>query len=144
LETQIKTQPLKLEVYGFSGAASNKQYAAKAFELMDKMWKLVKGNQLKNKGKNIWVYDANDMVFAGVEMEDGENSNGLEKKSIQLTRYAYFKHIGPYQLIQQSGQKMNSELIEKGFRTDSPYIEIYGHWSADESKLETELIVNLK
>ena len=143
MEIQIITKQLQLEVFGFSGTAINKQYATKVFELMDKMWKLVKGNQLKNKGKNIWVYDANDMVFAGVELEEGENGNGLEKTSIHLTRYAYFKHIGPYQLIQQSGQKMNSELIEKGLRTNSPYIEIYGHWTADESKLETELIVNL-
>lgn len=39
---------------------------------------------------------------------------------------------------------MRYELNQKGFETILPYIEIYGHWDSDESKLETELIMCLK
>jgi effector-binding domain-containing protein len=112
---------------------------------MDKMWKAVKGNNLKNKGLNIWVYEPGEMVFAGVELEESpKQETGLEIKSINLIKYAYYKHIGPYNLIKQTGQAMNDELKRRGYETDLPYIEIYGHWTNDETKLETELLVNLK
>jgi hypothetical protein len=41
-------------------------------------------------------------------------------------------------------QIMNDELKKKGFETDLPYIEIYGHWTNDETKPETELLMCLK
>jgi hypothetical protein len=39
---------------------------------------------------------------------------------------------------------MRDELKNKGFEIRLPYIEIYGHWINDETKLETELLMNLK
>ena len=134
---------LSLNIYGFSGTAVNKDYAGKAFQLMDKMWQIVKSNGLKNKGKNIWVYETADKVFAGVELVQG-NSHALEKKTITLAKYAYYKHVGPYSLIKQVGQIMTDEVTKQGFAVTLPYIEIYGHWTNDESKLETELLMCLK
>ncbi len=135
---------LKLDIYGFSGSAVGKDYAGTAFKLMDRMWQVVKSNGLKNKGQNIWVYELNEKVFAGVELENVPGNNaGLEQKSISLIKYAYYKHIGPYSLIKQAGQTMRSELKSKGFEATFPYIEIYGHWTQDESKLETELLMSL-
>jgi effector-binding domain-containing protein len=144
MNIQILTTPLLLNVHGFSGIAADRNYVAKAFELMDKMWKVVKSNGIKNKGKNIWIYESNDMMFAGVELEENENGMDLEKKSVQLDKYAYYKHIGPYQLIKESGQKMAADIKARGLQTDYPYIEIYGHWIPDETKLETELITALR
>jgi hypothetical protein len=59
-------------------------------------------------------------------------------------KYAYYKHVGPYNLIKQVGQHMRDELKDKGFGTIFPYIEIYGHWTNDDTKLETELLMNLR
>jgi len=39
---------------------------------------------------------------------------------------------------------MTSELTKRGMEITLPYIEIYGHWTNDETKLETELIMCLK
>jgi hypothetical protein len=39
---------------------------------------------------------------------------------------------------------MTMELTNQGYEIVLPYIEIYGHWSADENELETELIMCLK
>jgi hypothetical protein len=144
MNVEIIDQTLELNIYGFSGAALGKDYAGTAFKLMDRMWQVVKSNGLKNKGQNIWVYEPNEKVFAGVELEYiPGNNTGLEQKSISLVKYAYYKHVGPYSLIKQSGQNMRSELKSKGFETTLPYIEIYGHWTNDESKLETELLMAL-
>jgi effector-binding domain-containing protein len=145
MNVEIINQPLRLAIHGFSGAAINKDYAGTAFKLMGKMWQTVKGNSLKHKGLNIWLYEPDEMVFAGVELEETpQQETGLEQKSITLAKYAYYKHIGPYHLIKQTGQAMNDELKRRGFETDLPYIEIYGHWTNDETKLETELLMRLK
>jgi hypothetical protein len=145
MHVEIFNKNLVVNIYGFPGIAVNKDYAGTAFKLMDKMWQTVKSNILKNNGLNIWVYEDEEKVFAGVELtEIPEHSTGLEKKTISLTRYAYYKHVVPYQLIKQAGQNMKAELKRNGFETAMPYIEIYGHWSNDETKLETELLMNLE
>jgi effector-binding domain-containing protein len=145
MNVEIINKNLRLDIYGFSGTALNKDYAGTAFKLMDKMWQKVKSNGLKNKGLNIWVYEQNEKLFAGVELEDTPNDEmGLERKNIDLVKYAWYKHIGPYNLIKQAGQNMIEELKNKGFEITSPYIEIYGHWTSDETKLETELLMCLK
>lgn len=38
---------LRLNIYGFSGVAINKDYKETAFRLMDRMWQTVKANNLK-------------------------------------------------------------------------------------------------
>jgi len=142
---EIINESFNLDIYGFSGIAVNKDYAGTAFKLMDKMWQTVKSNNLKGKGLNIFVYEQNEKVFAGVELYDvPEHSIGLELKSINLTKYAYYKHIGSYNQIKQAGQNMRDELKNKGLDVTLPYVEIYGHWTSDESKLETELLICLK
>jgi len=145
MDIEIITTYLELEVHGFSGTAINKDYAGTAFRLMDKMWKVIKTKELKNKGLNIWVYEPNEKVFAGVELVDNTaNDTELEQKNIHLVKYAWCKHVGPYSLIKQTGQNMISELKRNGFEISDPYVEIYGHWTNDESKLETELLMSLK
>ena len=145
MNVEIINDPFRLDIYGFSGVALNKDYVGTAFKLMDKMWQVVKSGSLKNKGLNVWVYEPNERLFAGVEL-DGvpKQDTGLEQKSLTLPKYAYYKHVGPYNLIRQTGQTMKDELKKKGFETDLPYIEIYGHWTNDETKLETELLMCLK
>ncbi|MEP6613502.1 MAG: hypothetical protein ABJA76_16490, partial [Mucilaginibacter sp.] len=115
---------------------------ATAFALMDKMWPVIKSKGLKHKGLNIWVYEPGEKIFAGVELEDNAiTDTGLEQKTVLLTKYAYYKHIGPYSQLKQAGDNMRNELQKMGLKPVLPYIEIYGHWTNDESKLETELLV---
>jgi hypothetical protein len=146
MNIEIITKSFQLDICGFSDIAINKDYAETAFKLSGRMWEVIQANNLKNKGKNIWVYDAADKVFAGVELDDPfyNSSYGLEKKIISIEKYAYYKHIGSYNLIKQVGQKMRNELNKQGFEIILPYIEIYGHWTSDESKLETELLMYIK
>ncbi|MGG9963090.1 GyrI-like domain-containing protein [Ferruginibacter sp. SUN106] len=145
MNIEIITEPLSLHIYGFAGIAIHKDYAATAFKLMDKMWQTVKSKNLANKGLNIWVYEHGEKVFAGVELNNiPDEDTGLEQKNITLTKYARYKHIGPYHLIKQAGQNMVAELKNRGYETILPYIEIYGHWTNDETTLETELLMCLK
>jgi hypothetical protein len=146
MEIKIVTDHFETVVYGLHGIAINKDYAGTAFQLSGKTWEIVKTNKLGNKGKNIWVYENGDRVFAGVELDNytGGNAHGLDEKKIYLEKYAYYNHIGPYALIGQAGQNMRNELKKQGYEVTLPYLEIYGHWTKDENKLETELIMCLK
>ena len=144
---QIIDKPLHIDAYGHSGVKTSQDpnFGAAGFRIMGDMWNKIKTNNIKHKGKNIWVYEPDDKVFAGVEVDDTpQQDTGMEQKNIHLSKYAYYKHIGPYQLIKQSGEYMTGELKNRGFEIISPYIEIYGHWTNDESKLETELIMTIK
>ncbi len=142
---QIITNELRLNVSGFGGVAANRNYAGTAFALMDKMWPIVKGKGLKHKGLNIWVYEEDHGVFAGVELEQPWTADtGLELKTIILPKYAYYKHIGSYNLLGQAGENVHKEIRNLGLKATMPYIEIYGHWTDDDSKLETEIIVALE
>jgi activator of 2-hydroxyglutaryl-CoA dehydratase len=144
MHVEIITKPLELHIYGFSGIAANKDYAGTAFKLSGRMWQTVKENNIKNKGKNIWVYESDDKVFAGVELDSISTTNILlEQKNITLSKYAYYKHVGSYNLLKQVGTNMRNELKNKGFEIELPYIEIYGHWTNDESKCEAELLMCL-
>src|SRR4051812_9215091 len=105
MDIEIITAPLTLNIHGFAGIAINKDYTGTALKLMDKMWQVVKTNDLKNKGLNIWVYEQGKNIFAGVELNEiPKQDTGLEQKQVTLSKYAYFKHIGPYNLIKLSGQ----------------------------------------
>ena len=145
MDIEIITKDLALDIFGFSAVAVGKDYSGTAFKLMDKMWQVVKSNQLKNKGINIWVYEQDEKVFAGVELDKiPVQHTGLEQKNISLAKYAYYKHVGSYKLLKQAGIEMKEQLTKQGFEISFPYIEIYGHWTNDESKLETEMIICLK
>ena len=137
----IIEQPLTLDIYGFSGVAIDKKYGAKAFELSGKMWNAVKSAGIKNKGQNIWVYEDGHAVFSGIELDEiPPADSGLERKTITLPRYGYVKHIGPYSLMGHASNNLRQHIRQHGLDDQLPYIEIYGHWNSDESKLETELI----
>ncbi|MDF2431542.1 MAG: hypothetical protein JWP44_1173 [Mucilaginibacter sp.] len=144
MEIEIINKELKLDIFGFSGVAVNKNYAGTAFALMDKMWPVIKSKGLKHKGLNIWVYESGENVFTGVELDDHFiTDTGLEQKTILLTKYAYYKHTGPYNQLKQAGDDLQNELRRMGLKAGFPYIEIYGHWTNDETKLETELLMTV-
>ncbi len=145
MKIEIIDKLFKIDIHGFEGTVINKDYAGAAFKLSGKMWETVKAKELKNKGKNIWVYENNEKVFAGVELNNIPSEEiKLEHKIISLKKYAYYKYIGPYNLIKQVGQNMRDELKSKSYETVLPYIEIYGHWTNDETKCETELFMSIK
>ena len=145
MKIEIITTPLTIDIYGFGSIAVNKDYAGTAFKLSGNMWQTLKEKDLKNKGKNIWVYEDGEKIFAGVELNDDHvEVIELEHKVLSLTKYAYYKHIGSYSLIKQAGTNMRNELNAQGYETELPYIEIYGHWNNDETKCETELFMSLK
>jgi effector-binding domain-containing protein len=142
---EIINTPLSVNLYGFSGKILNKDYAGTGRPLMDAMWKEIKSKGIKNKGINYWVYDKNDMLFCGVELvQELTGESNMELKKITLLKYAYWKHIGPYTKLKDAYTAMHKELEKRKISFHYPFLEIYGHWNKDETKLETELLFSLE
>jgi hypothetical protein len=133
-----------IDLYGFSAVAANQDWPGTGMALMNKLWPIVKSQNLKNKGINVWVYEPGDWMFAGVELESPPPpESGLERKTIHLAKYAHVKHVGPYRKIAETFPRAMEEIKKLGIREYLPYLEIYGHWTEDESKLETDLLWNI-
>lgn len=145
MNIQTITNPLNFVVYGLSAKAVNKDYMETAFRFSGKMWETIKQRGWKNQGKNVWMYEADDMVFTGVELDEvPADAAPLECRLVRVSTYAYYKHTGPYQGLKKAGLQMRQEILAAGHKLIAPYIEIYGHWNSDANKLETELIMAIE
>jgi effector-binding domain-containing protein len=141
---EIIDQPFVVNLSGFSSQVLNKNYAGTGRPLMDAMWNEVKSKGLKNKGINYWVYEKGDMLFTGVELEQEIPADSkMELKQINLPRYVRWKHIGPYTQLKQAYDGMHAELAKRNMDFYFPFLEIYGHWMPDETKLQTDIIFSL-
>ena len=143
---EIHTVPIEYTIAGHSLRHDPaKRFGEEIMSLLNRVWPVIKSNAIPNDGINRVVYDGDCTVFAGVVLGPGAEAMptaaGLERKIVRLTRYAVWKHIGPYHLIPATGAAMTKALEAAGHRTGWPMVEVYGHWTNDESKLETETFV---
>jgi len=146
---EIRSVPFEYTVAGYSLRHDPaKRFGEEIMSLLGRVWPVIKGGAIPNDGINRVVYDADCTVFAGVVLGAGaeamEAVAGLERKTVRLGRYAVWKHVGPYHLISATGTAMTKALEAAGHRTGWPMVEVYGHWTSDESKLETETFVALR
>jgi hypothetical protein len=146
MQPEIRTLPIEYTVHGCSLVHDPaKRFGEEIMSLLARVWPVLKGSDIPNDGVNRVVYDEGCTVFAGVVLGAGaEAIPGLERKAVRLTRYAAWKHVGPYHLIPVTGAAMTKALEAAGHRTGWPMVEVYGHWTSDESKLETKTFVALR
>lgn len=119
----------------------DKNVGDELIELLNKVWEAVKSRGLPNTGINYAVYGSQGEIFAGVVITAGaEPPQGLITHQVVLERRVVARYIGPYGGIPQAYQEMEEEIQRRGLVRRSPSIEIYGHWTEDPSKLETDLV----
>jgi hypothetical protein len=145
MNIEIVVEPLTLVLYGVSGHVEGKNYGLTGQRLMDVLWKEIVAKGLKHKGINHWVYENKEMLFTGVELEGPVGSEcELARKKVVVPQYAYGKHIGPISELGTVYEGIHEVLRSKGLQSCYPSIEIYGHWTEDVSKFETEIIVAIE
>ncbi len=144
MRIEIMTESLKITLFGVSSQVKSQTYSETGFQLMDVLWQEINKENLKHKGLNHWIYEDEDTLFIGVELQEYPRSETkLVRKEINIPRYAYWKHIGPYHQLGTVHADMHQTLEDKGLKTGYPVIEIYGHWQEDEMKLETDVMITL-
>lgn len=149
VEPEVRTIPIEYTIAGHSLRHDpGKRFGEEILSLLNRVWPVIKTKTIPNDGINRVVYDADCTVFAGVILGAGSEAipaaTGLDRKAVRLTRYAVWKHIGPYHLIPVTGAAMTKALAARGLQTGWPMVEVYGHWTNDETKLETETFVELR
>jgi len=143
---EIRTTPLTLTIRGHSLKHNPaKSYGEEIISLLNRVWPILKSANIPNDGLNRVIYEKDGTVFAGIVFNPDADTNpaaaALEQKHLHLTRYAYWKHTGPYHLIPTTCAAMTKSLEAQGIHQSWPMLEVYGHWTNDESKLETETFV---
>lgn len=91
-----------------------------------------------------WVYDTATHMFTGAEVDDGASAGSvLEHKPVKLEKYAFYKHVGPYEKLGDVHRGIEQELAGRDLEECGPRVEKYGPWSADPKQLVTEVFVGL-
>ncbi len=150
MQPEIRTAHLEYTIFGHALRHDPaKKYGPEILWLLGRVWPVIKAQNIAHDGINRVAYEGDGTVFAGLvlagpDAERAAESAGLERKMIRLTRYAVWKHVGPYHLLPATGATMTKALEASGQRTGWPMVEVYGHWTSDESKLETETFVALR
>ncbi len=142
MNVELRNGPLAKIFFGTSTThESSKSYAEEILELLDHVWLAVKEHHIKHQGVNYVLHGSENEVFAGVEIKAPiKLPRDFLIKKVNVEKHAHGKHIGSYRTLQDTHEKMKHFLKEKGLRHYLPVIEIYGHWTGNESTLETEII----
>jgi hypothetical protein len=144
---EIVEEPIPFHLHGFGSVVENEQYGAVGFRLMNELWQVVKSTSLPTTGINHWAYLPDKRMFVGAELRNPQalpTPSPLESLEFELQRYLRHVHIGPYQALPQKWTALKAELAARGETISSPSLEIYGHHSDDESKLETTILIGLR
>jgi effector-binding domain-containing protein len=146
MNIKIVDSPLELKLSGVAKTHDPaKSYGDELIELLDVVWKSVKSRSIPTTGINHVVYGDQGEVFAGVVITaSGVMPDELEAREIVVKRYAYYKYVGSYSGLPGAHKEMVGEIDRLGLVRKAPLIEIYGHWTEDPEKLETELIYALR
>ncbi len=139
---EIRSVPLSATLSGTSKVHDPaRSYGQEIRELLDPVWAAIRSQKITHKGINWVVYDEKDHVFSGVEADIEDPAQfGLERRIIRFERYAVWKHIGPYDRLAEAYAGMKREMASRQLHGGRPFIEKYGHWTDDASKLETDLL----
>ena len=142
---EIRNTPFNKRLYGISKPILEGQKPVEVmFAAMDEMWRRVRASQVPNRGINHILYSGNTSVFAGVEVDgDVPAVAGLQPVDVHFSRYAYYRHIGPYTQLPLAYQEIDRELAARDLRTTADSMEIYGHASQDPEKQVTEILIGL-
>ena len=145
MNIQLISEPWSRTLHGLSGKVENQNYGGVGVPLMDAMWQEIRDKGFQHEGINHWVYDQQDLLFVGVELETAsETVTTLERKDILLPKYAYWKHVGAYTKLPEIHDKLHKVLKDRSINPCRPSVEVYGHWTEDEAKLETEVLIRVE
>jgi effector-binding domain-containing protein len=98
------------------------------------------------KGRNVMVYlDDAPTVEVGVELDQPAELTGrLVRSALPAGTVATMVHRGPYGGLRDAHEEVRSWCAARAMALAGPRWEIYGHWSEDPAKLETEVYYLLR
>jgi effector-binding domain-containing protein len=144
MDVEIHNEPISFDLHGVSGDVPDRNYAMAGSRLMESLWPPIKEKGVKNTGINYWIYRGATRLSTCVELIDNDRAELFEHIPVRLEKYAYYKHIGPYERLGEAYAAIKREVAELGLALNGDNVEKYGHWTDDQSKLETEIFAGLR
>lgn len=145
MNIEVHENPISFDLWGLSGDVPNHDFSGTGKRLMDELWRRVKENSLPHKGINFWVYDSSTHMFTGVELRDASAvGDMLEHKPVNISEYAYYKYVGPYNRLGDTHREFEREMKARDLIETGPRVERYGDWVPDESQLVTEIYIGVR
>ncbi|HEY2846440.1 MAG TPA: GyrI-like domain-containing protein [Pyrinomonadaceae bacterium] len=144
MNTELRAEPLDFDLYGLSAKVLDHDYAGTGTRLMGEVAEKMKEAGLSYRGVECWVYETSTDVFIGSHHDDSPRVSGfLEHKVLRLTKYLYYRHVGPSDSLGDVHRGLENEISERGLTETGPRIEKYGKWDPDPSQLVTEVYIGL-
>ena len=140
---EIRDEPISFDLHGVSGAVLGRNYAQTGFKLMEGLWPVIKQNGIKTTGINYWVYAGCDRMSTCVELADKSVESSFEHIPVHFGRYAYYKHVGPYDRLSEAYKALDKEIERQDLTRSGGSVEKYGDWTDDASQLVTEIFIGL-
>lgn len=130
------------------GRASFEQLPNEIQRLVDVVYEGLKKAGVSRTGKNIVLYDdhSDEMeIEAGVEVSEPiKQGDSVVPSVLPSGAVAKTLHTGSYADLHKAHQAIKDWCEDKDPKLAGPNWEIYGHWSDDESKLETDVYYLLR
>jgi len=130
------------------GAAKLGEIALAAMPALDRVWAFLKAhNELRQDGgHNVFLYhhpanrDDPMQIDFGVEIAQSfAAQDGIRCVETPAGEAARTLYVGPYSQMHPTHQAIHAWCRENGRRIGGMSWEVYGDWTEDESKLETEI-----
>jgi effector-binding domain-containing protein len=116
---------------------------AKIRELLDQVWPYVKEHKIQTTGINVVLYRPEP---EGLQMEAGAWVTSAFPESPQVVQrstpggmVATTTHVGPYQGIPAAHDAIAKWCRDNHRERAGPNWEVYGHWTDDPAKLQTDI-----
>lgn len=130
------------------GAARTGEIGLVAMPALDQVWAFLKTHDTlrRDGGHNVFLYHHPDnrddpmQIDFGVEVAQPFTAqDGIECIETPAGEAARTLYVGPYSQMHPAHQAIHSWCRENGRRIGAMSWEVYGDWTEDESKLETEI-----
>jgi effector-binding domain-containing protein len=114
--------------------------------LLTPVWNFIRQNQIPNTGKNIVLYRAIPNTPNTFNLEAGVCTTAPFTPTAPILAAATpagtvitTTHTGPYHLLPRTHSQIHQYAHQNHHPLAGISWELYGHWTADESQLQTEI-----
>lgn len=125
------------------GSATFAELPATIGRLFDALYGGLGATTARQTGQNVVLYEGTAEPFpleVGVQVDGPfEPVGDIVPSTLPAGRVARALHVGPYTDLHQTHMALQDWCRDQGLALAGRYWEIYGDWTDDESKLETEV-----
>lgn len=134
---QVQEQPIAV----VRRRAAQSQLSTVVPAACGEVWSFIRSRGVSDAGRHVAIYfDGVINLEVGVEIPDGFSGDG----NVYLSKtpagpVARTTHLGPYHLLGGAHRAIHDWCALNGRVPSGPSWEIYGHWTDDPAKLQTDI-----